>query len=241
MHSIELEPGIFITAEFSVWYPEENTAFIADLHMGHETSMVDEGISLPMVQKEKILERLSLVTERYEPEELVIVGDFKHSFGKDHVKDVFDVIEFMMDRTKLSFVRGNHDNFLRTLISGKELRMEEDKLCLRDITAAHGHKDVEYEGVLILAHEHPAIRIRDDSGGMLSLHCFMHHPDERIIVLPAFDPLTYGRNMLGAKGFLSKPLKGMSPDDFNVYPITDSGLMNFHALADVKAVMPDIA
>ncbi len=240
MHNIELEPGIFISSDFSVFYEKKKTVFIADLHIGFETSMEEDGISLPPIQRKRIQDRISSIVSRYKPEEIVVVGDFKHSFGKRYESDMYGIMDYILERTQLSFVRGNHDNFLRTLISSRDLRMDEEKRCIDNITATHGHLEVEHDGLLILGHEHPAVRIRDESGGVVSLHCFLYHPVENMIVLPVFNPLTRGRNMLSAQGFLSEPIQGLSPDDFFVYPITESGLMNFHRLSDVKATMPDL-
>ncbi len=240
MHSVELEPGIFINSDFSVYYEDYKTVFIADLHLGYETSMVEDGISLPPIQREKIMDRVSAIMDKYGPEEIVVVGDFKHSFGKRYEMDMYGIMDYILERTNLSFVRGNHDNFLRTLISSRSLRMEEEKRCVGEVTAAHGHLGVEFDGILVQGHEHPALRIRDDSGGVVSLHCFLYHPEKRIIVLPAFNPLTHGRNILTADGFLSETLREISPDEFVVYPITETGLMNFHRLTDVKAAMPDL-
>ncbi len=237
----EIEIGIFLTSEFCIWHKKKDIIILADLHIGYDHSLLEKGISIPGSQNTLILERLSQVFNRYDPKEVVVVGDFKHSFSGDDKRelwDIYDMIDHITEKANLTLVRGNHDNYLQTITEKKGIPFYEDAFSIDGITLSHGHKKIVHKGLLIMGHEHPSVKIRDEAGGVINLPCFLYHPIHDVVILPAFNPLFQGRDMLSGSGFISKQLQSLSLEDFFVYPVTDQGLMDFRTIAEVRNAIP---
>ncbi len=237
----EIEPGIFLTSDFCIWYKKKEIIILADLHVGYDHSLLEKGISIPGSQNKLIIERLSHVFNRYHPQEVVVVGDFKHSFSGDDKRelwDMYDMIDYITEKANLTLIRGNHDNYLQTIASKKGIPFFENELQINGLTLSHGHGKVDHKGLLVMGHEHPSVKIRDEAGGVINFPCFLYHPLNNVVILPAFNPLFEGRDMLSGGGFMSQQLKTLSLEDFFVYPITDQGLMDFRTVAEVRDAIP---
>ncbi len=242
MEMKEIIPDIFLTSHLCVWYRSENTVIIADIHLGYESSLADEGITVPRVHKKKILNRLSTILDRYSPKNLIIAGDLKHEFSKNRdqeFREIFEIIDYIQERTHLSIVRGNHDNFLRTITESAGVPLYEEKIDLGEIRVTHGHRMVDNEKILLMGHEHPSLKIRDEIGATFKLPCFLYHPTG-VIVLPAFSPLAYGRDMIRAHKFISNALEGIPLPEFHVYGVSDEGLISLSTLKNLRESIPDI-
>ncbi|MGM0405953.1 MAG: metallophosphoesterase [Thermoplasmatota archaeon] len=243
MERIELADGVYITSDYCVWYEPKNVIILADLHLGLEASMKDEGFSLPRFQKDEILDRLSTIFDKYDPQTVIVNGDFKHEFGrnrKEELIEVVEVIDFIRDHSELIIIRGNHDNFLKTITEKRGIVFYEDFMVLDDITISHGHKSITEHQFLIIGHEHPSIKIRDDMGAFIKISCFLYHRSKNILILPAFSPLSEGRDMISARSFISDILKGLNIEEFYTYAVTDSGLMDFQTVKNIRKAYPDM-
>lgn len=247
MDKIEIVPGIFLTSDHCIWYEPKGAVIIADLHLGYEAYLSDQGITVPSYQKEKILDRISTIIEKYRPKSMVIVGDFKHEFGKnreEEFRDVMDVMEFITKNTNLAVVRGNHDNFLQTITSSIGVPFYQESFEVDDLLMVHGHKEISWgeEEFLVMGHEHPSILIRDEVGAGMKLPCFLYHEEEKILVLPAFSPLAEGRDVSRKDSFFSEALRSreIPIGEFRVFIISGSGVTDFHTLAEIRKAYPDI-
>lgn len=243
MEYIEIEPDLLITSSFFLWYRKKRIAILSDMHIGYDHSLVEDGVSLPGSQKKLIYERLSSMINRYDPKELIVIGDFKHTFSGDQKQemwDIYETLDYIIERTNLSIVRGNHDNYLKTAADRKGVPFYDRTLRIDDLTLTHGHKETDHTGLLVIGHEHPSVRIRDETGGLIHLPCFLYHPAHRVLVLPAYNPLFACRNMLSGDGFASPLLSKHSVDEYRVYPVTDDGLMDFRTIREIKAAIPSV-
>ena len=242
MEKKELIDGLFITSDYCVWYEPKKTIILSDFHLGFEASLKDEGVSLPRYQKDEILNRLSTIIDKYEPRTMIVNGDFKHEFGRNRREEfyeVVDVIDYILDNCNLGVVRGNHDNFLKNITEKKNVPFYETPLHLNNLVLVHGHKEIDEDRFLIIGHEHPSIKIRDDMGALVKLSCFMYDKKNKILILPAFSPLAEGRDMINSEDFISEAIKGLAIADFHVYALTDEGLMDFQTVKDVRNAYPE--
>jgi putative SbcD/Mre11-related phosphoesterase len=151
---------------------------ITDLHLG---------IGDYKLQERVILERLNNLKEIYNYEKLIILGDIKHNFGKE---DISFVRKFLKKLKSGILIKGNHDFYLEN--AAKNLDFEVHHYYkLENYVLTHGHK--LYEGnKFIIGHVHPAIKIKDF--GVYKYQCFCY--SENLIVLPCFNPFSYGANIL---------------------------------------------
>ena len=227
MDTQEVLPGVHVTRDYALWLPRERALAISDLHLGYEGAMQEAGVAIPRRQKGVMLERLGRLLDRYDPEKVIVDGDFKHEFSRnleEEWKDVQDVLDFLYKRTVPVLVRGNHDNYLMQILSKKGLDLHR-KIELGGFTFVHGHDDPGVSGPLVLGHEHPAVKLRDGLGATISLPAFVVEPD--LILLPAFSPLALGVDVT-EQPKMSPLLRDRDLSDARVFAIDDGeGLMDF--------------
>jgi len=231
---LEVRPNIVVDRDHALYLKESKTAVIADLHLGYEGALHEEGVSIPRFQKGIMMDRIERIVERYRPKKLIINGDFKHEFSKNLSQewdDVNDVLDFLVGEVDIELTRGNHDNFLLTILAKKDLTLMETTES-QGMTIAHGHKDVTWEGTLIIGHEHPSLQLRDEIGASIKRPCFLI--SGRTIVLPAFSPLATGTNVTSMH-FISPPLACLDAYKTRVIAIDEElGLLDFQTLADLR-------
>ena len=228
---IEVAPGLWISDLLCAWLPERKAVVVADLHLGFEAVAAADGACFPNRQKPVLLRRLGAILDRFRPSLVVSAGDFKHNFGKGarlEIDEVREVVEYLDSKADLSFVRGNHDNFLAgALPPGQSLP---ESIGLGRFRVAHGHREqgTPPKGVVatILAHEHPSLRLRDTVGGRSSAPAFLFEPATGTLVLPALSPLAPGSDILRARP-LSPGLRASGLDGFRLTAATGEGLLDF--------------
>ena len=235
MDELEVAPGLWATRHFALWLEEEGAVAISDLHLGFEAALAEQGVSIPRFQRREVLGRLARLLDAYEPEKLIIAGDFKHEFSKnlpDEWVEIKQVLRFLQQRTETIVVRGNHDNYLATILG--DLRMTlHDRYDLGGCTFVHGHEDVQALGTIVMGHEHPAVKLRDPLGATVSVPAFLIA--ERVVVLPAFSPLALGVNV-ASYPYLSPLLNRIDVDAARVVGIDEKeGLLDFGRVSDLVA------
>src|SRR2546426_137752 len=155
---IEAAPDLWATRHFGLWLKEEGAVAISDLHLGFEAALAEQGVSIPRFQRREVLERLARLLDAYEPEKLIIAGDFKHEFSKnlsDEWVEIKQVLRFLQQRTEPIVVRGNHDNFLATILGDLRMKLH-DRYDLGGYTFVHGHEEGPGPGAVGVGHQHPA-------------------------------------------------------------------------------------
>ncbi|AEA46243.1 metallophosphoesterase [Archaeoglobus veneficus] len=212
----------------------ENTAIIADLHLGFENVMQDYGVAFPRMQIRDIIANTRKILKKYDIERLIIAGDLKHEFSRNLPYEWEDVEAFLkaFSGVKIEVIRGNHDNFLAAILAKHGIELKES-IDVGGWTVVHGHKECEAERI-IMGHEHPAVKIR--KGGLYSFPCYLHVKGEReIIVLPAFSPLMSGSDVLNIDSFLS-PILHVNADDVEVYAV-DEEVVYLGKVRDLRRVV----
>ncbi len=211
-----------------------DTAVIADVHLGLENFMIEKGVAIPRMQIVEVVKSLRKVVEKYEIDRLVVAGDLKHEFGRNLPYEWEDVELFLksFEDVELEIVRGNHDNYLATILAKHGLELEEE-VEVHGWTIVHGHKECEKSRV-IMGHEHPVVRIRF-RGATYSYPCYLliERP-RKIVVLPAFSPLVPGSDVITAEGFLSPILKNVKDSDVTVYAVEEE-VVCLGRLRDLKS------
>ncbi len=211
-----------------------DTAVIADVHLGLENFMIEKGVAIPRMQIVEVVKSLRKVVEKYEIDRLVVAGDLKHEFGRNLPYEWEDVELFLksFEDVELEIVRGNHDNYLATILAKHGLELKEE-VEIHGWTVVHGHKECEKSRV-IMGHEHPVVRIRF-RGATYSYPCYLliERP-RKIVVLPAFSPLVSGSDVITAEGFLSPILKNVKDSDVTVYAVEED-VVCLGRLRDLKS------
>jgi len=239
MDSVEVLPGVSILNDLCLHVKDQGLVAIADLHIGYEAALEEEGLHLPRIQTATMEDALVRIIEKYDPDTVLIVGDLKHEFSRNlgqEWSDVKSVLSLLRERAKVLLVRGNHDNYLRNIASKMDIDVV-DRRRVGGVTFVHGHSECAARP-LVMAHEHPSVRIVDRIGAAIRLPCFIHFRKDEILVMPAFSPLAVGTDVTRAEpsDFLSPILTGCDISDTNVYGCSEIGLLNLGSIPLLGAV-----
>ncbi len=236
MDRIEVARGVEATRDFALFLRDERALVISDLHLGFEGALAEQGVSIPRFQRRVVLERLGKMLDRTKAEKVIIAGDFKHEFSKNLVDEwveVKQVLRFLKDRVTPVMVRGNHDNYLATILGDLNLTLN-PRADVGGYTIVHGHEEVSTLHPIIMGHEHPAVKLKDELGAVLSVPAFL--VTERLMVLPAFSPLALGVDV-SSYPYLSPILNRTPIDDARVIGVDEKeGLLDFGHVDGLKSM-----
>ena len=178
-----------------LWWPARKALLLADLHLGKIAHFRSRGIAVPRWAASRNYDRLSAVVARFQPDELIILGDLFHS---DHnpAWETFRDWRKEYASKAVHLVVGNHDI----------LSMEDYRRC--DLTLyplswqcgpfffthdPEDRKGNEDKGYHLCGHIHPGVRLRGPGRQGIKLPCFWFGKEQGI--LPAFGEFT-GRHAL---------------------------------------------
>ncbi|MGD2187127.1 MAG: ligase-associated DNA damage response endonuclease PdeM, partial [Desulfobacterales bacterium] len=168
---------------------ERRILLIADPHFGKAASFRSMGIAVPSGTTRDDLNRLGALILKYQPEELVVLGDLIHS-AKSKGSEI--LLQFEEWRTgfsdlKITLIKGNHDR-----LSGRppaELRFDQIENATRIGSVMLSHKPSAHAGRYTIAgHIHPAVRLKGIGGQRETLPCFYF--SRQYAMLPAFGSFT---------------------------------------------------
>ncbi len=222
----EINLGEYTLTRYLMLYIEEyETAVMADFHLGFEDVMAQQGLFLPKLQYPQIMDTLEKVIEKYAPTRLVVNGDLKHEFSKNmpqEWREIEEMVDFISDRTQLVVIRGNHDNFLGSILKRRGIPFL-NSFSIGKFLMVHGHRKVEIpEGkVLIMGHEHPSITVRDEVMASTKLPCFLI--SDSIIVLPAVSIYALGTDV--SKSDFISPILRERRERFRVYAVGEDSII----------------
>jgi DNA ligase-associated metallophosphoesterase len=207
--------GKTFTADQSgaLYWPNERTLIVADLHLEKASSFAARGRMLPPYDTRETLLNLARAIDRYEAETVIALGDNLHDCdGAERMApEDLDILRLMQEDRQWVWINGNHDPEIDPVLGGHVF----DEIVIEGLRFVHkpapGH--VTHE---IAAHLHPAARL-SIHGHTIRRPCFIGNG--RRLVLPAFGALTGGLNVLDEE-FL--PLFGH--DGFAVWMLGDEGL-----------------
>ena len=69
---------LILDVDRAIWWRQAKRLLLADVHLGKGTVLRQAGISVPTGQTARDLERLDQLIERYQPAELLVLGDLVH-------------------------------------------------------------------------------------------------------------------------------------------------------------------
>nr|MDO8133430.1 metallophosphoesterase [Candidatus Njordarchaeum guaymaensis] len=203
---MRIRKGIEIVENYPAIFIEPMDALvIADLHLGFERELVDSGIFYPHFQYQDIKESITSIVNRVSPRQVIVNGDLKHKFAErttQELNEVLDLLTYLTEITeRVIVIRGNHDNFVKGLFKRfPKAEFIQETYVNSEVLFTHGHVvpsgiDSLKSNLMIIAHEHPAIALRDDVGAKVKLRALLIGPTyskKELIVLPAFSPISLG-------------------------------------------------
>lgn len=175
-----------LSAERALYRPATRQLLVADPHFGKAEVFRTRGIPVPEGTTDENLARLDALIARYEPREIVFLGDFLHA----RVSEVFASLIAWRRRhaaLAMTLILGNHD--ARAGAVPAELELEIAAVEEVDAPFVYRHTpDGSPHGFTLAGHLHPAYRLRGRARDTLRLPCFWL--TRAALVLPAFGEFT---------------------------------------------------
>ncbi|MFP4112330.1 MAG: metallophosphoesterase [Candidatus Woesearchaeota archaeon] len=227
--------------DLSLYLKKQKMLVVTDLHIGLEEALNSQGFLVPRQQHKDMKEKLRRIISKIKPDEIVILGDLKHEFGKiskQEWKDTLDMIDFFQERTKeIILIKGNHDTILGPLAGKKNLKILDyyfkDGYYFCHGNNVHSDDDFKKAHTILIGHQHPAITIGDEYRRE-RYKCFLdgQYDDKRLIVIPCFSPISKGTDVSKEK-LLSPFLKKNNVDSFEVFVCGDK-IYSFGKLGKIR-------
>jgi DNA ligase-associated metallophosphoesterase len=206
---------LWVSPERCIYWEEENTLIIADMHLGKSGHFRKAGIAIPQSIYKADLQRLIAQLYLYKVDRLIIAGDLTHSSLNKEL-DLF--IKWRRDFSSLhiDLVKGNHDilddDWYREAditVTAKQLEAG-PFLFLHDLKHHSELEQQQKELYAFTGHMHPGISIRGQGRQSLSFPCFYFAKE--FCVLPAFSRFT--------GTYKVKPVKGET-----VFAVVENSIM----------------
>lgn len=226
--------------DLALYLRDFDTLVFSDFHVGYEEMLNKQGVLVPRFQFKDIITRLDKIFEKINKVKRIIVnGDLKHEFGtisEQEWRDSLKLLDYLGKHgEELVLVRGNHDTILGPIAEKRNLKIVEH-FVLGEVLICHGDKIIQTAGkikTIIIGHEHAAVSLQE--GGRVEMFkCFLKGKFERkeIIVMPSFNPISYGSDVIKEKRF--SPYLTGSLDNFEVFVVSEKEVLDFGKLKGLK-------
>jgi DNA ligase-associated metallophosphoesterase len=172
-----------------LYWPEEHTLVVADLHLEKGSSFAARGVLLPPYDTAATLAHLARLIDRYRPRRVIALGDSFHDQGgpaRVAPDDRAALCALQRGRDWL-WVAGNHDPEPPAGTGGDFAAV----LALGALVFRHA-PSVDDAGGEIAGHLHPTARVAV-RGRSIGRRCFA--ADRHRLVMPAFGAYTGGLNV----------------------------------------------
>ena len=206
----------------ALYWEEEDTLLVADLHLEKGAAYAALGMLLPPYDTRATLERLGKAIRAVDPSRVVALGDSFHraESAKRLVADDLDFLLKLQKGREWYWICGNHDPHLPASIGGTVCAT----LSIRGLVLRHEPSPAPTARE-IAGHLHPVARIVR-RGTVIRRRCFA--TDGNRLAMPAFGAYAGGLNVLDeAFGplFLRHRLEAWMMGRADVYPVLGSLLL----------------
>lgn len=191
--------NFLLTTGRSIYWEEEKTLILSDLHLGKAGHFRKAGIGIPQTIFREDMQRLISQLQYYKPEKLLVVGDLFHSTeNKEH--ELFLKWRKDLPGVSIQLVKGNHDILEEKWYREAGIDVLTGALKIGAFLFTHDIQSHQSpgDGYCFSGHIHPGIRMNGMGRQSLQLPCFYF--GKNYAVLPAFGKFT--------GTFPIKPVKG---------------------------------
>ena len=187
---------LWLTADRSIYWEEQRSLIISDVHFGKTGHFRKSGIAVPQSVYKEDLQRLVNQLQYYKPEQLVVVGDLFHSVENKEL-DFFKKWRKDFSHLHIQLVKGNHDILKKEWYSNASIAVSDDHLNIENFCFVHDIEDAcppsARTTYYFSGHIHPCILLKGLAKQSFSLPCYYF--GEHFAVLPAFSKFTGGASI----------------------------------------------
>jgi putative SbcD/Mre11-related phosphoesterase len=206
---LELRPVI---DEPALLLKEKKLLVIADLHIGIESELRENGLQVP--SQTKVMEqRLISILTKNRVNDIIFLGDIKHNIPASTLQERTDVKAFLntiQTYGTLHVLPGNHDGNIDRFLPPAVILHPSDGCVFEGLGFTHGHRRPAQEIMqcdqVIIGHTHPTVMLTDRLGYRTFEQCWLRgaplnnrlqekYPNastSQILIMPAFNPLCGG-------------------------------------------------
>ena len=203
----QIEPQIEIIDAQPILYLDDLKAVaLADLHLGIEAIMSEDGSFSPYNQTKELTKIVIDYLRLIKPKLLILNGDIKHSFHEPTKIENRDVKSFLeaisLYVREIHIIKGNHDLFLSWAIKDIEnITFHTESFSSGQYFFSHGDKPLpdslpEEIKYVVIAHEHPIFSSKVNNLQKIKAPVFLLGPlsntKAKLIVLPAISSYSVG-------------------------------------------------
>lgn len=192
---------MIMSAERTLFWEDQSTLIVADLHIGKTGHFRKEGIGVPQQVYKDDLHRLLSQVLFFKAERLVIVGDLTHSVANKEL-ELFKKWRKDFSSLDIHLVKGNHDILQEKWYKEANISVSAGHLKVNNFLFVHdimeAGKFVFKESYTFCGHLHPGIYIRGRGKQSLRFPCFYFAGSH--CVLPAFSRFTGTYMVVPKKG-----------------------------------------
>lgn len=181
----------WLSGHRAIYWEEEETLIVADLHLGKTGHFRKAGIGVPQtIFKEDMLRLMSLL-QFFKAGKLIVVGDMFHSHANREM-ELFSRWRNDFPGLTLHLVKGNHDILKPEWYASAGIEVHHEKLEMNGFVFQHDYPFSDQNTVsdkyLFSGHAHAGVRVKGLGKQTLVFPCF--HFSEYSCILPAFSKFT---------------------------------------------------
>ncbi len=169
-----------------VYWENEKTLIVSDLHLGKTGHFRKEGINVPQNIYKEDLHHLFTAIQYFKAQQIIIVGDMFHSVANKEL-NLFSKWRTDFKQTRFVLVKGNHDILEENWYKDNKIIVHHNELTVNGISFCHDGI-LNKDGFTFTGHIHPGVKIKGVGKQSLSLPCFYVTVNQ--CILPAFSRFT---------------------------------------------------
>ena len=142
----------------------------------------------------------------------------KHSIPAISWQEMKEVPEFLslLGFERVILVKGNHDGNIENLVKGLDNVTVRKSFSIGDYFLTHGHRKIRTKKPnIVIGHNHPSVKLKDRMGAYYTLQGWLIGKirleiGHRLILMPAFNPLSGSCIVNGSEKFIGPLAKNLS-------------------------------
>ncbi len=134
----------WLLAQKALYWEEQKTVILSDLHLGKTGHFRKEGIAVPQGVYKNDLHRLFDIIQQYKPDQLIIAGDMFHSKMNREV-DLFTRWRKDVSQLYIHLIKGNHDILHDDNYAQADIKVTDCSFAMERFCFVHDINDVDFE------------------------------------------------------------------------------------------------
>lgn len=187
------EQQLVLLPEKAIYWREEKTLFVADVHLGKINHFRKAGIAIPTAAIPQNINKLSRMALDYNPKTICFLGDLFHS-DKNKEWELFVAWRESLPDANFELVRGNHDIIAAAHYKRADIKVY--PVCIEKGPFVFAHEPMEKcpsNKYAFAGHIHPSVKLRGAGRQSLNLPCFYFGKNQAL--MPAFGQFTGSANI----------------------------------------------